>query len=499
LIVAFVAMFGVWSDYAGFAATTGILSEKLQMSSFEATFVISAYALASASTLIVGGSLSDRYGHRRLIGVGASVMFFALLVSAVAPNGWIMAISRAMAGSGSALVTVSTLAAIADVFAKADRTRAYAVVTVAAAIAYIVAPLTAGYLIEQSFWRFTPLFAAPMCVVVLATLTLIPKKRAQLDTEAELGLDLLGFVLAIVTTLLLFATASMLTRSGAGVIGITFLAVSVGLLIILVVWETRVARMTVRKPILDVRLFKNRDFTTVVFAAVLGGFGVGAAYFLIAYLTQFVLEMSVVRAQLVLIPAEVAAIVAALMGPYVERRLGMGHTIAAGFGIACLAYTATATLVESALWVALVAFTVLGFAESFNDPSIKSAIVSSAKSEEAVALGAAATVTKLASTISLAIVTGVFASTYAASLHSTLQLLDLDRQGHAVEHRSLAAVVEVERAFGGHGAPRAAAFEAAFHHAFLSAMHVAMAIGAVTALGAAVIAWRRIGPGEPSR
>ncbi len=499
LIVGFVATLGVSGDSAGFGATTGILNEKIQMSSFESTFIVSAYALAAAATLMVGGSLSDRYGHRRLIAVGAYVMFFALLVSAAAPNGWIMAISRAMAGAAGALVTVSTLAAVADVFAKAERTRAYSYLTVAATIAYMLAPLAAGYLIEQSIWRFTPLFAIPMCVVVLATLRLMPAQQKDPGTDSGKRLDWPGFVLSIVTTLFVFATASILTRSGLGVVGITVLAVSVGLLVLFVGWEARVGRKAERQPVLDVRLFKNRSFGAVISASVLGSFGAGAAFFLVAYLAQFVLEMSAVGTGLVLVPASLAGIGAALMSPYVERRLGMGHTIAIGFGIACVAYIAIATIFKSDLWAAFVAVTVLSFAGNFNKPSINSAIVSSVKSGEAVALGTAATVTRLASTISLAIVTGVFASRYAETLHSALQLSDLDRKAHAIEQQSLAAIVEVERALGGHGAPQTAAFEEAVTQAFLSALHVAMIIGAVAALGAAVIAWRMIGPGDAAK
>ena len=289
------------------------------MSSFESTFIISAYALAAAATLMVGGALSDRYGHRRLIGVGTSLMLFALLVSAAAPNGWIIAISRAMAGSGAALITVSTLAAIAGVFTKADRTRAYSYLTVAAAIGFMVAPLAAGDLIEQPIWRFTPLFATPMLVVVLATLRLMPRQHKDPGMDSGTRLDWPGYVLSIVTTLFVFATASVLTRSGFGVVGITVLVVSVSLLVIFVAWEARVGRKAERTPVLDVRLFTNRSFGAVVGASVLGSFGAGAAFFLVAYLAQAVLEMSAVGAGLVLVPASVVGIAAALISPYAAR------------------------------------------------------------------------------------------------------------------------------------------------------------------------------------
>ena len=499
LLVGFVATFGVTGDTAGFGATTGILDEKLRMSSFESTFVVSAYALAAAATLIVGGSLSDRFGHRRLIGVGAIVAFVGLLAAATAPNGWTMAISRAMAGAGGALITVSTLAAIADVFAKPERTRAYSYLTVAATLAYVVAPLAAGYLIEQPAWRLTPLFAVPMCVVVLALLRLMPEPRANLVKGEVRELDWPGFVLSILTTLFVFATASIVTRSGLGFLGLSALVVSGGLLVLFVGWELRVVRAGARQPVLDVRLFRNRSFGAVVSASALGSFGAGAAFFLVGYLGQFVLEMSAVGTQFVLLPASLAGIVAALICPYVERRFGMAHTIAMGFAIACVAYIAIATIPGSNLWTAFAAIAVLSFAGSFNRPSINSATVASVKlGEEAVALGAAATVTRLASTISLAIVTGVFASRYAEGLHVALKLDNLDQKAHAIEHQSLAAIVEVERSLGGHGTAQNAVFEQAVTQAFLSALRVAMGIGAVAALAAAVIAWRMIGRGEPA-
>ena len=492
LLVGFVATLLVTGDAAGFGATTGILSEKLQLSSFASTFIISAYALAAAATLMVGGSLSDRYGHRRLIGVGTSLILVALPASAAAQNGWTMAISRAIAGSGGALVTVSALAAIAAAYGKTDRTRAYSYLTIAATIAYMVAPLAAGYLIEKPIWRFTPLFAIPMCVVVLAALRLMPDEHA----NSRSRLDWPGYVLSIVTTLFVFATASILTRTGFDAVGFAVLAASAGLVVLFVTWEARVADKAERKPVLDVRLFKNRSFGAVVSASVLGSFGTGAAFFLIGYLAQFVLEWSAVGTALVLIPASLAGIVAALLSPYAERRLGMGHTIAIGFGLAGLAYIAIATIFESNLWAAFIAVTVLSFAGNFNQPSINSAIVSSVTSGEAAALGTAATVKMLASTISLAIITGVFTSRYAEGLHSGLQLRDLEQEAHAIEQQSLAAIAQVERALGGHGTAQAAVFDEAVTEAFLSALNVAMVIGAVAAFGAAAISWRMIGPGE---
>ena len=156
-------------------------------------WTVNAYTLGLAALILLGGSLGDRFGRRRVFLVG--VVWFAVASAgcAVAPDIGTLIAARALQGVGGALLTPGSLAIIAASFHGADRSAAIGAWSGLGGIAGAVGPFVGGWLVEWS-WRAVFLINLPLTVVVVAvTLRHVPESR---DPAAARGLDLTGTVLA---------------------------------------------------------------------------------------------------------------------------------------------------------------------------------------------------------------------------------------------------------------------------------------------------------------
>ena len=145
---------------------------------------------------------------------------------------------------------------------------------------------------------------------------------------------------------------------------------------------------------------------------------------------------------------------------------------------------------------------VITFGSEFVRAPVNKVIVSCVpEAQQGSALGTSKTIQKLASTISLAVVVGIFSSSYATALHDDLTSQNLDGQIHAVEPQSLSAILQAEQLLSGDDSPDLAVFEEAVSDAFATAQRLAMGLGALTSLLAAFVAWRYLRPekSDPSQ
>jgi EmrB/QacA subfamily drug resistance transporter len=233
-------------------------------------WVVSAYALTLASLILLGGSLGDRYGRRKVYTLGISGFAVCSLLCAIAPNIGTLIAARALQGVAAALLTPGSLAILQASFRPEDRMRAIGAWSGMVGIATAAGPILGGWLVGWT-WRSIFWLNIPLCViVVLLTRKVVPESS---DPEASRHLDVKGVVLAVVglagTTYALTAwggTGLDPVMIGSGVVG-------VAALVAFVLVERREAH-----PMVPLTLFSNRDFsvvnlvTLVVYAALSGCF-----------------------------------------------------------------------------------------------------------------------------------------------------------------------------------------------------------------------------------
>jgi EmrB/QacA subfamily drug resistance transporter len=286
-------------------------------------WTISGYTLALASLILLGGSLGDRYGRRRVFLVGVAWFALASLICGLAQTTGQLVAARVLQGIGGALLTPGSLALIQSSFRPGDRAKAIGLWSALAGIAGLIGPFLGGVLVDVLSWRLVFLLNVPVAVLILAVSGRhVPESR---DPAEHARFDHLGAVLGAlalggVTYALIGAGENML-RSDV----IASAAVGLATGVAFVVHERRTA-----DPMLPLGLFADRQFTGANLAtlAVYGALG-GSGLFLVLQL-QTVLGYDATAAGAAMLPSIVlltllsptAGAVATRIGPRLPMTVG---------------------------------------------------------------------------------------------------------------------------------------------------------------------------------
>ena len=219
-------------------------------------WVVNAYLLTLGSLILIGGSLGDLYGERRIFALGVSGFGVASLLCALAPTIGALIAARALQGVAGALLTPSALAVIVATFDESERGLAIGSWTAWGGIATVLGPLAGGELLQLFSWRAIFLINLPLvaiCVVLI--LAVIPAAKPR--RESARRIDVLGGLLcALGLGGPVFALIEQ-PRLGWGSPGVFVpFMLGVALLVCFVVHESRS-----RDPMLPLSLFRRRNFS----------------------------------------------------------------------------------------------------------------------------------------------------------------------------------------------------------------------------------------------
>ena len=172
-----------------------VLQQDLRTSVSGAQWIVEAYSLFLSSLVLVGGSLGDRLGRRRIFLIGTCVFAAASLACGLAPNIRVLIAARAVQGIGAALLVPSSLAILGAAFPTAERGRAVGTWSALTSVASALGPVAGGWLVQAVSWRAVFLINLPIAAAVVAiALSKVPETR-----NPKAGrLDVLGAALATV-------------------------------------------------------------------------------------------------------------------------------------------------------------------------------------------------------------------------------------------------------------------------------------------------------------
>jgi EmrB/QacA subfamily drug resistance transporter len=254
------------------------IGRDLHASTSTLQWILNGYTLTLASLILLGGSLGDRYGRRRIFVSGTGLFTVASLLCAVAPNAELLVAARLVQGAGGALLTPGSLAMVESGFRPADRARAIGAWSGLGAVAGALGPLLGGLLVGAVSWRAVFLINLPLGVfIVVMAGRHVPETH---DPAAGGRPDFRGVILAAVA--LAGTTYALIEAPGRGGSLLVFVAgIGGGLaLIAFLVAERRSAN-----PMMPLSIFSSRQFsaanavTFVVFGALSGVF-----FLLVAFL-----------------------------------------------------------------------------------------------------------------------------------------------------------------------------------------------------------------------
>jgi len=218
-------------------------------------WVVEAYALLFSALLLVGGSLGDRLGRRRVYALGIALFTVASALCGLAPDVRSLIAARALQGVGAALLVPGSLALIAASFPASERGRAIGTWSGFSAMTAALGPALGGWLIDHMGWRWAFFLNVPLATIALVLLfTKVPESRG--DGAAK-ALDPAGAALATAglggLVYGLIESSRLGWRSPAVGLALGLGALS---LVLFVIVEARG-----RSPMLPLSLFRSRAFT----------------------------------------------------------------------------------------------------------------------------------------------------------------------------------------------------------------------------------------------
>ena len=143
------------------------LGEDLDASLAELQWITNGYLLSLASLILLGGSLGDRFGRRRMFVVGTAWFAVASLLCGIAPNPEILIVARVLQGIGGALLTPGSLAMIQGAFVASDRPKAIGAWTGLGSVAAALGPFIGGGLVDYASWRWIFLINLPLAAATI--------------------------------------------------------------------------------------------------------------------------------------------------------------------------------------------------------------------------------------------------------------------------------------------------------------------------------------------
>jgi EmrB/QacA subfamily drug resistance transporter len=218
-------------------------------------WVVDAYLLTLGSLILVGGSLADLFGEKRIFTIGVAAFGVTSLICALATDGTILILARGLQGIAGALLTPAALATITSVFSGEERGAAIGTWTAWTGIAFVIGPLLGGWLVSVASWRSIFFINLPFVAATLALVSISLPSRVK--TEARARVDVVGGLLCMLGLAgPVFALIEMPKRGFSDPLILGTLFGGLALFAAFVVWEERAP-----SPMLPLRLFQKRNFT----------------------------------------------------------------------------------------------------------------------------------------------------------------------------------------------------------------------------------------------
>ncbi|BBC94652.1 MFS transporter [Streptomyces griseofuscus] len=259
-------------------------------------WTVNAYMVTLAGLILLGGSLGDRYGRRRIFVLGVVWFAAASLLCGIAPNSVLLIAARALQGVGGALLTPGSLALIQASFHPDDRSRAVGLWSGFGGIGAAVGPFLGGWLVSGPGWRWVFLLNVPLALLcVPVALRHVPESA---DEHAHGRFDVLGAVLGALSLALLTYALIEARESTAAVVVSAVLGLAAAAAFVYVERHRP-------DPMLPPDVFASRQFTAVNLVTLCVYAAFGGFFFLTALQLQVAVGWSPLVAGTALLPTTI--------------------------------------------------------------------------------------------------------------------------------------------------------------------------------------------------
>ena len=456
----------------------------LELSAREVQWVFGAFAVVLAAFLLVGGTLGDRYGRRRIFALGATIFAFASVWCALAPGPTQLIAARAVQGAGGALLVPASLAIVGASFEGRQRAKAIGLWGALSATAMAVGPLLGGWLVEDVSWRAAFLITPAMALVAIPiALRHVPESR---DPEAH-RLDLIGAILA--TTGLGGLVYGLIESSASGYadpVVLAALLLGAFALSMFVFVERRE-----NDPMVPPSLFRSRNFDGANLVTLLFYMSLTGSLYFVPFLMMQVHGYSAFVTGSVFLPFVAMALLLGRLSGYILARFGTKIPLVASSLAAALGYALFAVpgVEHGSYWTSFFpAMVVQGFGMALAITPLTTVALGSVEGEHSgLASGVNNAAARVAAPLAVAVL-GVFIyGAFSANLDARLDSMNLPGQVHA-EMEAAKAHLGAAKAPEGVNANTAAHIERAIKESFVAGFRTVMVVCVVLALASALAA-----------
>lgn len=467
----------------------------LEATAVEALWVVESYALFLAALILMGGSLGDRFGRRRIFASGIALFAVASVWSGLAPDAGQLIAARAVQGVGGALLVPGSLAIISASFERERRGRAIGTWAGFTAITSALGPVMGGWLTENLSWRWVFFINVPLAAIVLGiAFRYVPESRnpgaARLDLPGALlataGLG--GIVYGLIESSRLGLSDPLVP--GALVIG-------TAALVAFLVVERRS-----REPMMPLTLFRSRNFSGANLLTLLLYSAMGGSLYFFPFILIQVQGYSATAAGAAFLPFILIMFVLSRWAGGLVSCYGAKLPLVVGPVIAAVGFVLFAVPgIGGGYWTTYFpAVVVLGLGMSVSVAPLTTTVMSAVEDRHSgLASGINNAVSRVASLLAVAVL-GIFVfAAFSNVLDDRVEDLDLSPQARAAleaEKVDLGAA-EVPEGVSGE---MAAEIERAIDEAFLAGFRLIMLVAAGLALASAAVAFFMIeGKGQARR
>ena len=462
------------------------LQQDLNATAVDAQWIVESYALLLAALILVGGSLGDHYGRRKIYALGIALFALASVACGLAMSPGQLITARAVQGIGGALLVPGSLAIISASFEGERRGKAIGTWSGFSGITAALGPILGGYLVENVSWRAAFLINVPLAVVVLyVVFRHVPESR---DPDAR-KLDFPGAFLA--TLALGGIVYGLIESSNRGfddplVLGALLLGVAA--LVAFVLVERRSP-----EPMMPLSLFKSRNFSGANLLTLLLYAGLGGSLYFFPFVLIQVHGYSATAAGSAFLPFIVITFLMSRWAGGLVTRYGAKLPLVIGPSIAAVGFVLFAVpgTVGSYWTTFFPAVVVQGLGMSLVIAPLTTTALNSVEGRHSgLASGVNNAVSRTAGLLSIAVL-GIFVfASFSSSLDSRTESVDLTQEQRAAlefEKVDLGGAEAPEGVDAGTAASIERAVDESFVGAFRLSMYIAAGLAVASALAAAVL------------
>jgi EmrB/QacA subfamily drug resistance transporter len=366
-------------------------------------WTVNAYTLAFAVLLLTGAALGDRFGRRRMFGLGIGLFTLSSAAAALAPSTDALVTARALQGVGAAIVLPLTLTLLSEAVPADKRGLALGAWSGISGLGVALGPVVGGAVVDGISWHWIFWLNVPigLALVPLSARFLTesrgPANRLDGPGIGLAGLGLLGVVYGIVRGEALgWTSATILGSIGAGLV----------LLVAFVAWEHRAPA-----PMLPLRFFRSRAFSATNGTSLAMFFGVFGSIFLLSQFFQTTQGLSPLEAGLRVLPWTIMPMFVAPVAGLLSDRIGARPLMAGGLALQAIAIGwLSAVITPDVAYASLIVpFILAGTGMALVFAPAANSVLSSVRPEDAgLASGATNAIRELGGVLGVAVLASVF-------------------------------------------------------------------------------------------